>query len=70
MTASVGFNEDNVMVVAKTMSSAEAKELKIRDGCCFGPVLVMNGEVNEEAYNTTFRLQSPHGGRTGAPTVR
>lgn len=49
----VGFNEDNVMVVAKTMSSAEAKELKIRDGCCFGPVLVMNGEVNEEAYNTT-----------------
>ena len=25
--------------------------MKIRDGCCFGPVLIMNGEVNLEAYN-------------------
>ena len=48
----VGFNEDNILVVAKTMSADKAKELKIRDGCCFGPVLIMNGNVNEEAYNT------------------
>ena len=47
----VGFNEDNILVVAKTMSADKAKELKIRDGCCFGPVLIMNGTVNEEAYN-------------------
>ena len=34
------------------MSAAEAKEARIRDGCCYGPVLIMNGAVNEEAYNT------------------
>ncbi len=48
----VGFNEDNVLVVAKTMTAAKAQELKIRDGCCFGPVLIMNGAINEEAYNS------------------
>ncbi|MDO5545306.1 MAG: phosphodiester glycosidase family protein [Eubacteriales bacterium] len=47
-----GFNEDNILVVSKTnLTSAQAEELKIRDGCCFGPVLIMNGEVNLEAYN-------------------
>ena len=47
-----GFNEDNILVVSKTnLSQAEAESLKIRDGCCFGPVLIMNGEVNLEAYN-------------------
>ena len=47
-----GFNEDHILVVAKSMTAAKAKELGIRDGCCFGPVLIMNGNVNEEAYNT------------------
>ena len=46
-----GFNEDNVLVVAQTMTADRAKELKIRDGCCFGPVLVMDGQVNEKEYN-------------------
>ena len=46
-----GFNEDNVLVVAKTMTAERAQELNIRDGCCFGPVLIMNGTINEEAYN-------------------
>ena len=47
-----GFNEDNILVVSKSnLSKAQAEELKIRDGCCFGPVLIMNGEVNLEAYN-------------------
>ncbi len=47
-----GFNEDNILVVSKkNLSKAEAEEMKIRDGCCFGPVLIMNGEVNMEAYN-------------------
>ena len=47
-----GFTEDNILVVSKTnLSQAEAEKLKIRDGCCFGPVLIMNGEVNLEAYN-------------------
>ena len=48
----VGFNEDNIMIVAKTMTAEKAMELKIRDGCCFGPVLIMNGEVSMEAYNS------------------
>ncbi len=46
-----GFNEDNILVVAKTMTADKAKELNIRDGCCFGPVLIMNGVVNEKEYN-------------------
>ncbi len=48
----VGFNQDNVMVVAKSMTGAKAMELGIRDGCMFGPVLIMNGTVNDAAYNT------------------
>lgn len=47
----VGFNEDNILVVAKTMTAERAMELKIRDGCCFGPVLIMDGAINQEAYN-------------------
>ena len=47
-----GFNEDNILVVSKkNLSKAEAEELNIRDGCCFGPVLIMDGEPNLEAYN-------------------
>ena len=51
-----GFNQDNVLVVAKTMTADKAMELGIRDGCCFGPVLIMNGEINEEAYNVNSGL--------------
>ncbi len=47
-----GFNEDDILVVSKKMSAKEAEEARIRDGCCYGPVLIMNGAVNEEAYNT------------------
>lgn len=47
----VGFNQDNVLVVAHTMTASRATELGIRDGCCFGPVLIMNGEINEKEYN-------------------
>ena len=47
----VGFNKDNILVVAKTMTASKAMELGIRDGCCFGPVLIMDGNVNVEAYN-------------------
>ena len=47
-----GFNEDNVLVVDHSMTAKRAKELKIRDGCCFGPALIINEEINMEAYNT------------------
>ena len=47
-----GFNEDNILVVSKTnLTKAQAEEHKIRDGCCFGPVLIMDGDVNMDAYN-------------------
>ena len=47
-----GFNQDNILVVSKTnLSKAEAESLNIRDGCCFGPALLVNGEVNLQAYN-------------------
>ena len=47
-----GFNNENILVVSKkNLSKAEAEALNIRDGCCFGPVLIMDGEPNLEAYN-------------------
>ena len=47
-----GFNQENILVVSqKNLSKKEAEALGIRDGCCFGPVLLMDGEVNLEAYN-------------------
>ena len=48
----VGFNQDNVLVVADKMTAEEAMDLGIRDGCCFGPVLLKNGGINNEVYNT------------------
>lgn len=57
----VGFNEDNVLVVANSMDKTRAKELKIRDGCCFGPVLLMNGVVNQIEYSSN----SGYNPRTG-----
>ena len=47
----VGITNENILVVAKSMSSKEAMDLGVRDGCEFGPVLIINGEVNQEAYN-------------------
>ncbi len=47
-----GFNEDNILVVSqKNLTKSQAQELKIRDGCCFGPALIINEEVNLTAYN-------------------
>ena len=52
ITGFAGFNNDNILIVHKdNISPAQAEELNIRDGCCFGPVLIMNGEINMEAYN-------------------
>lgn len=52
-----GFNKDNILVVAQdNLTQAKAEELNIRDGCCFGPVLIMNGEINQEAYNSNSGL--------------
>ena len=47
----VGFNNDNILIVASSMTETEAKEQGIRDGCSSGPVLMINGEPNMEVYN-------------------
>ena len=47
----VGFNKDNVLIVASFMTATEAKEQEIRDGCSSGPVLIVNGKPNMDAYN-------------------
>ncbi len=48
-----GFDENDILVVSqKNLTESEAKERKIRDGCCFGPALIINDEINMEAYNT------------------
>ena len=48
----VGFDQNNVLVVEDSMTGERAMELGIRDGCCFGPVLIKNGNINNEVYNT------------------
>ena len=47
----VGFDKDNILIVANEITAEEAERLNIRDGCEFGPVLIKNNEVNMDAYN-------------------
>lgn len=52
-----GFNKDDILVVSKdNLSKAQAESLNIRDGCCFGPALIINGEVNQEEYSKASGL--------------
>ena len=52
-----GFTRDNILVVStENLSKAHAEKLNIRDGCCFGPVLIMNGQINMEEYNKVAGL--------------
>lgn len=55
-----GFNRDNILIVASNMTAAEAEIQGIRDGCSYGPVLIVNGDVNMDAYNAN----SGYGSRT------
>ena len=61
----VGLTEDHTLVVADTIDRSTVEKLKIRDGCCFGPVLVADGKVNERVYdtNTTFNARTAIGQR-------
>jgi len=45
-----GFDQNGVLIVAKDLTRAEADALGIRDGCEFGPALIINGEINQAAY--------------------
>ena len=42
----VGMTEDHKLYVSDKIDRATVEEMKIRDGCCFGPVLIQNGAVN------------------------
>ncbi len=67
----VGFNQENILVVANSMNAAKAKELNIRDGCCFGPVLIMNGEINNIEYssNSGFNPRTAIGQRADGSII-
>lgn len=67
----VGFNQDNILVVARSMTAGKAKELGIRDGCCFGPVLIMNGAINDIEYssNSGFNPRTAIGQRADGAII-
>lgn len=46
-----GFNNENKLVVAETMTAEQAMSKGIRDGCEFGPVLIVNGVPNQKVYS-------------------
>ena len=48
----VGFNKDNILIVASSMTEEKTVELEIRDGCSSGPILMINGKVNWEIYES------------------
>lgn len=66
-----GFNSDDILVVAKEMSADQAREQKIRDGCEFGPVLIINGQVNQEVYsgNSGFNPRTVVGQRADGAVI-
>ena len=49
----VGMTNDNKLYVSDKISAATVKELGIRDGCCFGPVLIKDGQPNQKIYSST-----------------
>ena len=67
----VGFNYDNQMIVDHSMTASRAKELNIRDGCCFGPALIINGTINQKAYssNSGFNPRTAIGQRADGAVI-
>ena len=57
----VGMTRDNQLYVSDTIDRATAEALNIRDGCCFGPVLIKDGVPNTEkvhAYSEKDNINS------------
>ena len=44
----VGMTQDHQLYVAETINRAAVEEMQIRDGCCFGPILIKDGVANTE----------------------
>lgn len=53
-----GFTGKNILVLAGSMTAEEARNLDIRDGCGCGLILILNGEINEGAYNANSGYSS------------
>ena len=49
--AFAGFNTENILIVAENMTEQKASEWNIRDGCEFGPLLIVNSQVNQSIYS-------------------
>lgn len=54
----VGMDTENRLVVLDTIDRATVENLGIRDGCCFGPVLVKDGQINEKVYQKVDTLNA------------
>ena len=48
-----GFTEAGVLYLSGSMTPDEALALPIRDGCGCGMILILNGQINEGAYNAS-----------------
>lgn len=67
----VGLTQDDVLVVADTIDRTAVEEMNIRDGCCFGPVLLKDGQVNESVYDTdtSFNARTAIGQRADGTII-
>lgn len=48
-----GFTEKGILYLSGSMTPDEAFALPIRDGCACGMILILNGQINEGAYNAS-----------------
>lgn len=44
----VGLTQDNQLFVSETINRATIEQMQIRDGCCFGPILIKDDAANTE----------------------
>ncbi len=67
----VGFTEDHRLVVSDTIDRSMVEQLNIRDGCCFGPVLIKDGKPNESAQtaDTTYNARTAIGQRADGSII-
>ena len=67
----VGLTRDHTLVVADTIDRTAVEEMNIRDGCCFGPVLIKDGQINEKVYgiDTSFNARTAIGQRADGTII-
>ena len=66
----MGFNKDNILLVADSMpTDAERKSLEIRGGCVGGPVLIINGKQTAAATWTGYTARTAIGQRADGTVI-